>query len=73
MRCKLAVLMAQQEPPLSQKKLCEDLKLGSHTVHRLYTNNFNRVDTQTVEKLCGYFTCGISDLFELREVSEPGS
>jgi putative transcriptional regulator len=72
-RCKLAVLMAQQDPPLTQKKLAEELGLGSHTVHRLYTNDFTRIDTQTIEKLCGYFRCGLSDLFELKEISDAAN
>lgn len=58
--------MAEQLPPINQSQLIEDLELSSHTVNKLYNNSFSRIDKKTVEKLCEYFNCNISDLFEFR-------
>ena len=67
MHCRLRVLMAEQDPPLTQTDLVQRLKLGSHTVSKLYNSTFRRVDAETVEKLCDFFECGIQELFELRD------
>jgi putative transcriptional regulator len=68
MYCRLAVLMAEKNPQLSQRQLAEDTKLGVTTINRLFRNDFSRVDTNTIETLCLYFQCEIGDLFVLREV-----
>lgn len=67
MHCRLAVLMADKDPGLSQRKLAEATGLSPHTLRPLMFNRFQRVDKNTVEKLCHYFGCSITDLFELRE------
>lgn len=64
--CRLSILMAEQMPPLTQTRLIEESKLSSHTISKLYNNTFSRLDKETVEKLCEYFRCNISDLFDLR-------
>jgi putative transcriptional regulator len=66
MMCRLAVLMAEKDPRLSQRKLAEELGLAVTTVSRLHNNDFERIDKATVKKLCGYFGCSINDLFVLR-------
>ncbi|ELR97397.1 putative transcriptional regulator [Gloeocapsa sp. PCC 73106] len=68
MYCRLAVLMAEKDPQLSQRQLAEDTKLGVTTINRLFRNDFSRVDTHTIETLCLYFRCEIGDLFVLRKV-----
>jgi putative transcriptional regulator len=70
MMCRLAVLMAEKDPRLSQRRLAEDLGLGITTVGRLHNNKFDRVDKATIEKLCGYFDCSVGDLFVLKDVEE---
>ena len=72
MFCRLAVLMAEKDPQLSQRRLAEETGLSPTTVHRLFTNNFGRVDTNTIEVLCNYFDKDIGDLFVLRSFSEKG-
>lgn len=62
--------MAEQDPPLTQIDLVTRLKLGNHTVSKLYNNTFQRVDAETVEKLCDFFGCEIQDLFELKSISQ---
>ncbi len=68
--CRLAVLMAEKDPQLSQRQLAEETGLSPTTVHRLFTNKFGRVDTNTIEVLCSYFDKDIGDLFVLRSLSE---
>ncbi len=70
MFCRLAVLMAEKDPQLSQRQLAKDTGLSPTTVHKLFTNKFGRVDTNTIEVLCSYFNKDIADLFVLRSVSE---
>lgn len=68
MFCRLAVLMAEKDPKLSQRKLAEDTGLGIATINRLFNNSFDRVDRHTVEVLCRYFGRGVGDLFEIRDL-----
>uniref|UniRef100_B8HZ58 Transcriptional regulator, XRE family n=1 Tax=Cyanothece sp. (strain PCC 7425 / ATCC 29141) TaxID=395961 RepID=B8HZ58_CYAP4 len=65
--CRLAVLMAEKDPKLSQHKLADDTGLGITTVNRLFNNKFSRVDTHTIEVLCRYFECKVDDLLVLRQ------
>ena len=58
--------MAEKDPQLSQRQLARDTGLDVTTINRLFTNNFSRVDTSTVETLCNYFQKNVGDLFELR-------
>lgn len=68
MFCRLAVLMAEKDPQLSQRQLAKETGLSPTTVNKLFTNKFERVDTHTVETLCDYFNADIGDLFILREI-----
>lgn len=70
MYCRLAVLMAEKDPQLSQRQLAKETGLSSTTINRLFTNKFDRVDVNTIETLCDYLGREISDLFILREVDE---
>ncbi|WP_416672445.1 helix-turn-helix domain-containing protein [Egbenema bharatensis] len=65
MRCRLRVLMAERE--ITQTQLRESLGLGSHTISKLYNNRFDRVDRETIEKLCDYFSIEVGDLFVLKD------
>ncbi|MGH7999940.1 MAG: helix-turn-helix domain-containing protein [Brasilonema sp.] len=64
--CRLAVLMAEKNPQLSQRQLAKETGLDITIVNRLYTNNFSRVDVSTVEVLCNYFSREVGELFEMR-------
>lgn len=70
MYCRLAVLMAEKYPPLTQKQLAKDTKLSPTTVNQLFQNRFRRVDVTTVETLCNYFGKEVGDLFVMRETDE---
>lgn len=65
MKCRLRVLMAERE--MTQGQLREALGLGTHTVSKLYNNRFDRVDRETIEKLCDYFEVEIGELFVLKD------
>ncbi len=67
MYCRLAVLMAEKDPKLSQRKLSEDTGLGLATINRLFNNTFDRVDRNTIETLCDYFGRDVGDLLVMRE------
>ena len=70
MFCRLAVLMAEKDPKLSQSRLAEETGLGIATVSRLFNNKFDRVDRNTIEVLCRYFDRDVGDLFVMRSFSE---
>jgi putative transcriptional regulator len=57
--------MAERE--ITQTQLRESLGLGSHTISKLYNNRFDRVDRETIEKLCDYFSVEVGDLFVLKD------
>jgi putative transcriptional regulator len=70
MYCQLAVLMAQRDQRLSQRQLALQLGLSVTTINKLYNGRplTARIEPNTVEKICDYFGCEISDLFVLRDV-----
>jgi putative transcriptional regulator len=80
MYCQLSVLIAQRNlelaergEQLSQRRLSRELSLSLTTINKLYNGRplTARIDPDTIEKICDYFQCGISDLFVLKvEVSE---
>ncbi|MEB3280550.1 MAG: helix-turn-helix transcriptional regulator [Lyngbya sp.] len=70
--CKLAVLMAERDPHLSQRQLARELELSPTTINQLFGNKFKRIDVETVEKLCKYFQCEIGELFILKPVKNEG-
>ena len=70
MYCRLAVLMAEKDPQLSQRQLARETGLSPTTINKLFTNKFDRVDTRTIETLCDYLKKEVGDLLVLREASE---
>lgn len=67
MHSRLAVLMAEKDPRLSQRELSRQTGLAPNTINKLHNDDFDRVDTNTIETLCAYFQCGLTDLFVLRD------
>ncbi|PSB27939.1 XRE family transcriptional regulator [Chlorogloea sp. CCALA 695] len=65
-KSKLAVLMAERDPRMSQRALAEKSGVSTMAVNRLYNNDFKRVDTETLEKLCAFLECDLSDLLVLK-------
>lgn len=69
MYCRLAVLMAEKDPRLTQRQLSRETRLSVTTVNRLHNNGFERVDIMTVNTLCNYFGCDVGELFVMRVVN----
>ena len=70
MFCRLAVLMAERDPHLSQRKLASDLGVSPTTINQLFGNKFKRIDVATVERLCNYFKCDVGDLLVMKSGEE---
>jgi putative transcriptional regulator len=76
--CRLAPLIDQknleiseageQSWRLTQRRLADETGVAVTTINRLYRNDFTRVDVNTVEKLCDYFSCEAGDLFVLKDL-----
>jgi len=65
-KSRLAVLMAERDPRMSQRELAEKSGVSTMAVNRLYNNDFKRVDTETLEKLCAFLDCDLSELLVLK-------
>lgn len=52
---------------ISQQKLAEETGLAPSTIGKLYRNQANRVDMNTLDTLCKYFNVSsLTDLLEYR-------
>jgi len=72
-KSRLAVLMAERDPRMSQRELAEKSGVSTMAVNRLYNNDFKRVDTETLEKLCAFLECELSDLLVLKVEQPPNN
>lgn len=61
-RCHLARLMAEKK--LKIVDVARDTGLNRNTVTLLYKETAQRIDLETIDKLCEYFDCELSDLLE---------
>ena len=46
-------------------ELARELELNRNTITLLYNDTAKRIEIETLEKLCVYFNCTPSDLFEV--------
>ena len=58
------------EKNISKNKICSDLNLDRTNFNRYCRDDFKRIDTALIVKLCDYFNCEISDLLELKELPD---
>lgn len=61
-KCRLRVLLAEHE--LSQKELAEITGIQPMTINKLYNNHISRIPVDVLDKLCNYFKCQPSDIFQ---------
>ncbi|MCU7806118.1 MAG: helix-turn-helix transcriptional regulator [Candidatus Thiodiazotropha sp. (ex Lucinoma borealis)] len=61
-RCNLWKLMGERK--LNVTELAREIELPRSTIDGFFKDEAQRVDLQAVDKLCEYFGCEISDLFE---------
>lgn len=55
------------EKGLSKNRICMDLDLPWGNFNRYCRDEFQRIDTNLILKLCNYFDCEISELIEIIE------
>ena len=67
-KCNLAELMAKKKIRIAD--VIRDTGIPRGTLTRLYNETVIRVDLNDVDKLCHYFDCEISDLFEFHRKQE---
>lgn len=72
-RCNLADLLASRDRKISD--VVRHAGINRKTATRLYHNTNNRIDYDTIEKVCRYLKCDIGDLFTIvdEDKKEPRS
>lgn len=61
-KCHLARLMGEKK--MKVMDVSRETGLNRNTVTLLYKETAQRVDFETIEKLCELFECDVGDLFE---------
>lgn len=69
LRCHLAVLMAQKK--LKVADVCRETGLNRTAVSALYYERMQRIEVETIERLCALFNCGVADLLEVQGDENP--
>lgn len=69
---KLLVLQksAQVGHTISQRELAEETGLSQPTISKWYSGNVNRIEADTVGKLCAYLDCAMTDLITLQSSAD---
>lgn len=62
-RCHLSTLLGTKKLKISD--VVRDTGINRSTVTRLYHETNNRIDFETLEKLCLYLDCEVGDLLEV--------
>lgn len=63
----IRIIELLQENKISKTKICKELDLQRGNFNRYCRDEFQRIDTGLILKLCDYFHCTISDLLEIKE------
>ncbi len=67
-RSRLAILLAEkghrEGRKLTYRTVAEETKLSQGVLVRLNSQDFGRVDTDTLDALCTYFGCPVCDILE---------
>lgn len=61
-RCHLSRMMGERKLKIAD--VARETGLHRNTITLLYNETANRVDMETIDRLCDLFTCGVGDLFE---------
>lgn len=67
-RCKLSTLMGEKRYNIQD--VYEKTGLSRGTVSNLYHDKMERIDCETISKLCKLFKCSVGDLLEYIEEKE---
>jgi len=68
----LHMLMAQRKIR-SINQLAKDTELSRPTLTRIYKDESDRIELETMYKLCEYFNCSVGDLFYIDENADDES
>lgn len=52
---------------ISKNRICKDLDIPRSNFNRYCRDEFQRIDSNLILKLCKYLNCSIGDLLEIRE------
>lgn len=63
----------QEDRKLTYRVIAEETRLSIGTVQRLMNNEFDRVETPTLNALCKFFRCDVGDLLEYVPDEEKGA
>lgn len=63
----LRIMELLAENKISKNQICKDLNLPRGNFNRYCRDEFQRIDTNFLLKLCIYFDCDISKLLEIKE------
>lgn len=63
----LRIMELLEEHKISKTRICKDLDLQRGNFNRYCRDEFQRIDTNLILKLCEYFDCEIADLLEIKE------
>ena len=72
---KLATLMAEYpDGPLKQRAVAEKTGIRPATISDIYFSRVRRIGIDTIDKLCGFFSCTPGDLIQyIPEDQNPAS
>lgn len=63
----MKIMELLEENGVSKTRICKDLDLPRSNFNRYCRDEFQRIDTNLILKLCEYFSCDIKDLLEIKE------
>ncbi|MFA0414627.1 helix-turn-helix domain-containing protein [Vibrio renipiscarius] len=64
-KCHLSAILGAKRLKIAD--VVRDSGINRNTITRLYHETNNRIDFDTLETLCRYLECDISDLLEIRD------
>ena len=64
-KCHLSRIMGEKRLKISD--VIRDTGINRGTITRLYHETAERVELESIEKLCRYLNCEIGDIFELMD------
>lgn len=63
----LRIMELLTEYNISKNRICKDLNLPRGNFNRYCRDEFQRIDSNLILKLCIYFDCDINKLLEIKE------
>ena len=61
-KCHISRLMGEKKKKISDVSVATGINRG--TLTRLYYEKAERIELETLDKLCEYFNCRVEDIFE---------